>query len=450
MSDAGPEAEVFVRVADAAAPPGARDEPLLGRSVRAWAERTRAELGMPEGTVVGAGHQPEWWHPGIVAKFAWADERARRLGGSLAWLVVDTDTRDPAAVRYPEVRAGRLSAAEVRFAPPLAAGASPAGLPAFRPRGLPEARADRAPALACVGDGLARIHASLAGHAGARDAVSQVVAAVRDCTPEVGTPACIVRTSEIMATDLGRALLSRANQDPGACVRAFNRAVAHAPRTARPLAESGPRGPELPFWTPSSAGSRMRVHSLELPRLIESDAALWPRAFVTGLFARLALFDRFVHGTGGDAYERATDALAAEWLGVRLPAFDVATATLRLPLGVDDDAAGPTPAELRSGWFDPERGLGGPGPRKQALLEAIARAPRASAERRAAWIRMHRELEAMRSADPARLERFAAETAIARERRRAHEVRTDRTWAAALHPPGAISRLARAIRALPT
>jgi hypothetical protein len=63
---------------------------------------------------------------------------------------------------------------------------------------------------------------------------------------------------------------------------------------------------------------------------------------------------------------------------------------------------------------------------------------------------MHRELEEMRSADRARMDRLAAETAAARERRREHEVRMDRTWAAALHPPGAIRRLAESIRSLPT
>ena len=450
MSDAGPGAEVFVRAADAATPGASDGAPLLGRTVRAWAERTRAQLGMPSGPVVGAGHQPEWWHPGIVAKFAWADERARRLGASLAWLVVDTDVRDPAAVRFPELHAGRLGATELRFAAPGAAGASPAGRPAVRPYPLPEFRPDRAPALPCVREGLARIHASLADHAGAKDAVAQAVAAVRACTPEVGAPACTVRTSDIMATDLGRALVARAVEDPVACVRAFNRAVAHAPRTARALAEHGPRGAELPFWTPSAEGRRTRVHADDLARLSADGAPIWPRAFVTGLFARVALFDRFVHGTGGDAYERATDALAAEWLGVRLPAFDVATATLRLPFGPIEAPEGPTHAELRAAWFDPELGPGGPGPRKRALLEAIARAPRASAERRAAWARMHRELEAMRSADRARFDRSASEAAAARERMREREVRMDRTWAAALHPPEAISRLARAIRSRPT
>lgn len=448
MSDADPGAEVFVRAADDA-PPG-DGAPLLGRTVRAWAERTRAQLGMPAGPVVGAGHQPEWWHPGIVAKFAWAGERAHRLGASLAWLVVDTDVRDPGAVRFPELHAGRLGATLLRFDAPHAAGASPAVRPAFRPRALPEFRPDRAPALPCVREGLARIHASLEDHAGAEDGVAQVVAAVRGCTPEVGAPACMVRTSEIMATDLGRALIARATEEPAACVRAFNRAVGHAPRTARALAEHGPRGAELPFWTPSPEGRRMRVHADDLARLVTDGAPLWPRAFVTGLFARVALFDRFVHGTGGDAYERATDALAAEWLGVRLPAFDVATATLRLPFGALDAPEGPTHAQLRAAWFDPESGTGGPGPRKRALLEAVARAPRASAGRRAAWRHMHRELEAMRSADRARFERFATEAASARERMREREVRMDRTWAAALHPPGAISRLAQAIRSRPT
>lgn len=194
----------------------------------------------------------------------------------------------------------------------------------------------------------------------------------------------------------------------------------------------------------------MRVHADELPRLVSQGASLWPRAFVTGLFARLALFDRFVHGTGGDAYERATDALAADWLGVRLPPFDVATATLRLPFVHADAPEGPTPAELRAEWFDPERGHGGPGPRKRELLASIARAPRASAERRAAWASMHRELEAMRTAGRAHFERRASELAAARERTREREVRMDRTWAAALHPPEAISLLAQAIRSRPT
>lgn len=447
---AGQPAEILVRPAAEGAAAGAAAR-VLGRPVREWAERTRTELGLPAGPVVGAGHQPEWWHPGIVAKFAWADERARRTGASLAWLVVDTDVRDPGVIRLPELRGGRLTAAEWRFAGTPSAGASPAGMPASMPRALPEPRADRAPALGCVADGLVRAREALQANARLPDAVAQVLAAVGACTPEVGAPAHVLRTSSILATGLGRALAAHALADPCACARAFNRAVGMAPRTARPLAESGPQGAELPFWTPGPDGRRMRVHADALGALLERGAPLWPRAFVTGLFARLALFDRFVHGTGGDAYERATDGLAASWLGAALPPFDVATATLRLPF---PDAAidpGPGDAALRAAWFDPERGAhGGPGPRKRALLEEIASRPRGSEGRRAAWRRMHEALGSMREGRREELRRLEEAAAGARERAREHAVRSDRTWPAVLHPPEAISRLASAIRSRPT
>jgi hypothetical protein len=266
-------------------------------------------------------------------------------------------------------------------------------------------------------------------------------------SPAIGAPACTVRTSALLQTALGAAIVARAAADPAGCARAFNAAVRLVPRVAQPLAEDGALGAELPFWTMAADGTRARVRASELPALRERSAPLWPRAFLTSAIARAALCDRFVHGTGGGTYERATEAFAASWLGATLPAFDMATATLRLPFAPDGGPPPVTPAERRARWFDPESAHGAMSERKRAALEAIARAPRASAERRAAWRAMHEELARTRNAHACDFMELDARTAADRERARAALLRADRTWAAVLHPQESLVRLAEAMRA---
>jgi hypothetical protein len=452
MSEAAPE--VLVRsagpVAAAGAGPSAGPGPgpgavLLGRPIAEWRASVHEELGFPGGPVVGCGHQPEWWHPGIAAKFMWAAERAARDGAALAWLVIDTDVRDPAEVRVPVETDGRWSAVIHRFGPRVAPGTVPAGRPAFDVRGFEPAHGAR-PALPCVGSGLERMRHALAAARGAPDAVTQVIEALRACTPELGAPAAVVRSSALLGTGLGRAIVAHAERDPHACARAFNDALAAAPRAARRLETDGPGGPELPFWTPDAHGGRVRVTAGDLPTLRARGAALWPRAFLTGLLARTALFDRFVHGTGGDVYERATDAFARAWLGTALPPFDVATATLKL----GKMAPGAIyPIFRRARWFDPAGDRHGASARKRAFLARIARAPRASAERRAAYRAMMEDVAAQRAADP---QGILPPAATPEERARAAEdaVRNDRTWAIAFQPPEAVSRLQAAVRAHPS
>ncbi len=53
-----------------------------------------------------------------------------------------------------------------------------------------------------------------------------------------------------------------------------------------------------------------------------------PRALMLTMFTRLMLADIFVHGLGGARYDRITDALLGEWLGMRpAPRYVVASAT---------------------------------------------------------------------------------------------------------------------------
>jgi hypothetical protein len=74
-----------------------------------------------------------------------------------------------------------------------------------------------------------------------------------------------------------------------------------------------------------------------------SGVALVPRAVMLTLFMRTFLADLFIHGIGGDRYDRITDALAERWWGVTLPPFAVASLTMYLPLGAvavsDEDIA---------------------------------------------------------------------------------------------------------------
>ena len=211
---------------------------------------------------------------------------------------------------------------------------------------------------------------------------------------------------------------------------------------------------ELPFWTASSTGGRERVTGRTIGALAEAGAPLWPRAFLTGLLARAVLFDRFVHGTGGEVYERATDRFAHLWLGCELPPFDVATATLTLPF---PPAAGDPPvthAERRAAWFDPDAGpsvpsgpagAGASSPMKRVWLERIAEAPRGSAHRRELWREMHRSLEEARARHATRLQAMEARARQDRSRAAAQALRDDRTWAMVLHPPEAIEALARRV-----
>ena len=440
MSGAAPE--VMVRGAGPVAPAGGE---LLGRPASRWRAAVREELGIPAGMVVGAGHQPEWWHPGIAAKFMWAAERAGRERAGLAWLVVDTDVRDPAEVRVPVESEGRWSAIVHRFGPRIASGTVPACRPAFDVRAFEPPHGAR-PALPSVGVGLEAMRHALSAARGAPDAVAQTIDAVRACTPALGAPAAVVRSSALLGTSLGRAIVAHAERDPLACAHAFNDALAASPRAARRLETGGANGPELPFWTPDAHGGRARVTAGDLPALRERGAPLWPRAFLTGLLARVALFDRFVHGTGGDVYERATDAFARTWLGITLPPFDVATATLKL----GKLAPGAIyPIFRRARWFDPSTDGPGPSARKRAQLAAIAAAPRASADRRAAYRAMIEDVARLRAADPRAILPPAA-TPEERARAAEHALRADRTWPIAFHPPEAVSRLLAAVRAHPS
>ena len=68
-----------------------------------------------------------------------------------------------------------------------------------------------------------------------------------------------------------------------------------------------------------------------------------PKAWLTTLWARLALGDLFIHGIGGARYDQITDELIRRWMGLEPPQFLVLSGTLYLPI-----AAG---RAARDKWF---------------------------------------------------------------------------------------------------
>ena len=95
-------------------------------------------------------------------------------------------------------------------------------------------------------------------------------------------------------------------------------------------------------------------HIAELER---EGVKIRPRALMTTMFLRLLLADLFIHGIGGAKYDELTDVIC-DRLGIRLPSYVCATATLRLSVELPWGSAsriGELKQMLRELRFHPER-----------------------------------------------------------------------------------------------
>ncbi|MEM7680395.1 MAG: hypothetical protein AAF288_00410 [Planctomycetota bacterium] len=349
-----------------------------GRRVIAERVRDRAlRLGLPidgleqsDTPIVATGHQATLWHPGILAKDVVAAEAARRWGGRALHVVVDQDIHEAWRIDLPRVDGDRIVVDTHRLAPTqggVPTGRQPA-VDAFEPSGLDDldevlhqARSSEAATLA--------------------EQVAQVNEAHRARVLGRATP--IAAASDLAHTPRFAELVGRMTADPGACVLAYNDAVAAVPEAGlTPLRVKDDRF-ELPLWSSAWQGGRLRVFAerssaggfaLMSGGKPADRADLLPRALLmTGLW-RDGLVDWFIHGTGGGVYSRATDHWWSAWAGSRLAPVAVATADLRLAL----DAPVAEPEDLRRAlWcrhhlphnLDRELGLDGPlVERKRSLL----------------------------------------------------------------------------------
>lgn len=367
-----------------------------------WADRLSEQAAFGRVPLLLAGHQTEMFHPGVWFKNAVLSAAARSVGGLGINILIDGDSPKTTTVRVPTSANGRILAVAV---PP---DRIPSGLP-YEEQFVRDWECFRS-----FGDRVHELLATLVPTSMIRDYWTLVQ---RRAAENLHLPWSLAQARHIVERDWGWRTLevpqSIVCDLPGfAAFAAFlwsrvepfarihNRVLAqyrriHRIRTdARPMPDLKRHDDwwEAPFWIWSAdQPKRRRIHIRRAGRCIQiSDgvaalgclpeddfaaAADWwrdlrrkgikirGRAIITTMWARMLLGDMFFHGIGGAKYDQVTDAVMAEFFGLRPPEFGIATATIRLPIIADRVAPGPAvePRALRRRMRDmlyhPERFL---------------------------------------------------------------------------------------------
>jgi hypothetical protein len=416
------------------------------------------------------GHQAAFWHPGILAKYLAADAAARSLAAKPAWIVVDQDANEFASVRYPvrtgEGAEGRLASRTWRLTRDGLAGPDgqplPTGsIPPFSPSPLPVLSRGERFAADSVEPGLRAIREALLRHAGEADsAADQIRRALDDLLAPFVSRAPSVFATDFARTDLFREIVRRMRDDPAACVRAYNAAVAAHPHARMTMLAASDTQYlyELPLWRidPAAGGQRRRVYAEDLDEIPLEQLA--PRAaLMTGLLrlADAGACELFIAGTGGGGargYERVAEQWLSAWLGEALTPEAVVTATVRLDMGEPPVTAGQVAHALwraHHARHDPAM-LGDDDAARQKMemvrrIERLRQDGRSSPEAFRLFRAMHGLLERTREARSPALARLEADAAATITARRDAVVAEDRTWPFPLHDSSVLLALGREI-----
>lgn len=413
---------------------------LVHRNASPDAALIRRELGLAtDRLIIMTGHQAEFWHPGILAKYLATDAASVALNAQPAWLVVDQDRAESANLRYPTRTNGRLSigTATVRErSVSTTNGSIEAGI---------QQRRDAA---------LAALQSHTSGPLPRR-----IAATLADLmSPLLSLPAPTLFATDLNRTTLFQSLVENMRRDPEACILAYNAAARlHPSAGIRPLiADDIQDRWELPLWHLPPGKPRTHVYA----EMTVPVSELAPKAlFMTGLM-RLAACDLFIHGTGGgggggndddshDGYDLITEEWLERWLGVpraRLAPMAVVTATRYLPLSTEPP---PSPADVARAIVKAHRARHSPellgdhagAIRKQALVHEIAAAPHHSHQRADLFREMHRILEAIRRAHASALDELDHTADQLKARLSERNIAFDRTWPFALYPQSTLREL---------
>ncbi len=406
---------------------------------------SRGALSLPtDRPIVMTGHQAEVWHPGILAKFLAADAAA--TDARAAWLIADQDDNDATTLTIP-VRDARGVLVRERLSLGAAAGPTrPTG--AMGPiRAEPTTR--NRPALESVARGIDAIGRALDDASGEGTLARQFAAALTSLASAWLRPAPTIFATELHRTPAFAELIDRMRADPAGAVEAYNRAAGESLEAGvGPLERTAGRI-ELPLWRIRPEEARTRVYAHELDGIDPGELA--PRALLMTAIVRMALCDLFIHGTGGAAYDRVTERWIGAWLGRPLAPAVLATADVLLPLHEAEVTRGDVAAaswRAHRARHDPSL-VGEPSlaARKDALVGAIAAAPRSSRQRAERFRDMHEMLASYRTDRREELRRLDRQAGRARQALASREVARDRTWPFPLHDAGAMRALRDAIDA---
>lgn len=430
---------------------GIARQDVLGRTIEQWRVRTRRELNLDERElVVGTGHQANCWHPGILAKPMAVAAAAAEFSAGTVSLIVDQDEPEFATVEYPRHdENGRLDIG-VWHVTEARAGIVVARHPPFDPGPLPEPQRASLP---CVVAGLQAIRAGLRRHRESANAAAQVGSMLRELMRPWTGAVPMRLASQLMKTELARALVHAMASEPVRCVEAHNAATRAAPDAGIAPLPLGGDSMELPLWRISDEGRRGRATARDAAAWLadpDRGPTLLPRALMMTMLVRLGLCDLFVHGLGGGTYDGVMEHWCRAWLKVDPAPKAVVSATLRLSLRTEQgDELGLATAlhAYRAGWHDPRSLLNHqrPSAAKRALIERINVLPRRSAERRRAYGELHDQLAEERSNHGPQLSSMRDAIAMARQREHERPIVERRTWAFPLYPQKMMDELAAAV-----
>jgi hypothetical protein len=428
----------------------------------------RRRLDLPR-RVIATGHQAEFFHPGVLAKSIVAAAVARTADADALFVWVDSDVTRNTSLVFAAQAGGRLSRAALPI-PGLRRDVAVEALPdasiadwrefwhAISARAL---RAAETPIADCAAAFLTT--SSLCdGLAAAQDAILRRLG--------IANPLRSVRVSQLAETPEFRALAAALVRTGSALALAYNAALEGA-RTAGKLLVDVERW-EVPLWAFQRDGVRRRVvavrgkngivlHALDGPVVGHCGESLepadgWrirPRALLLSAFFRLLLADVFIHGIGGEAYDRVTEAWLLRGTGIVLPPIGVASGTLHLPADSNPDAATATPPTDHQLRHNPQRYLPVSDDLARRRRELIAQCielrtkqPRQRERRRSVRAQIRDVLDAIlaaASADVAEIRRRRERLGAALRRR---QVLEDRSYFYGLYLSKDLQRLADTLR----
>lgn len=298
--------------------------------------------------VIATGHQPYFWHPGILAKYIAAKVLAEKLGGTTSYVVVDHNPLPPLSIDIPLHQGDKLSVRSVRLDSRAQAGSVPPNRLPPLGRGqaiglLHEAATRNIPGF--IRDGLQAIAQGYEHDQVEHGDLSEQTQAVSVLIePMLGG---IGGGTNSIVTAL---FLDRLLADPINAVRCYNRAAAAYPEADIRQLYLGRDVVEVPLWAQDKAtvtpvyadlGDSKRTqlfttaHNSHLD-LVGSEKLgyLRPRAITLSAIMRSERCDLFIHGTGGGIYDQVTELWWKDWVGEELAPKAVVSADVYLPFEV--------------------------------------------------------------------------------------------------------------------
>ena len=374
---------------------------VLGRSLSEWRNRARAAVsGVADVALVVVGHQPEFLHPGVWAKHVVARRLADTIGGAAINLVVDNDAPRRLALVVPDPEDATRTATVVDAV--SRGGRAFETMPKWSALDVIRLRRQVEDALASRFDAsmLPTFFDALPSHADG-DFVDQMVAGRRAVERAVGISVDDARVSELpwlpwLAEMVLNAERFAASYNGALATYRKERRVRGAQRPIPDLATAVDRV-EVAAWAYRDDGQRRRLwverHGSALRMFaddtpigeidagelreaalngsattseIDSRSMTWngwrlrPRALTLTIWARLFLADLFIHGIGGAKYDRISDLIITDYLGISPPAYGCVSATLIpdwLPPFDESPEASVLIARERESRFNPQRTL---------------------------------------------------------------------------------------------